>query len=183
MKTAGFLSTAGCGFLLMMGGCTSDSSPVPQPAATMDTKPQAVAPPEAATKPPAPPVAEAPPGRITRETVEALFKDLKENGPDPAAPLRWSYYFSDPDPKKVEALAARLKQMGYEDVETYQDADAVLNWLRAEKVEPHTPDTLDSRNREFYKLADELGVQTYVGPAAGHINPADDTWEYEDCLE
>jgi hypothetical protein len=97
---------------------------------------------------------------ITKEEMVELFADMKQNAPwDSNKPLLWGYFFADPDYQIV----------GIYDSKPDGDAPA-LWWLHIEKVERHTVDTLHARNQQFYKFAEEHGLESYdgmdVGPAA-----------------
>ena len=86
----------------------------------------------------------------------------------------WRADVADADKAKLEAVQAPLKAQGYQIVGVYDskpDGDApALWWLHIEKVEKHTVDTLHARNQQFYKFAEEHGLESYdgmdVGPAA-----------------
>ena len=44
-----------------------------------------------------------------------------------------------------------------------------MYWLHVEKIETHTPMSLDGRNDELYKLAHEFGIDTYDGMDIGPV--------------
>jgi hypothetical protein len=129
--------------------------------------------PPAAPEPAAPAKSEIRPGEITRETVDGLFAQMKEDGLDGDAELRWGFYFSDPSEIKLAAMSQRLQTM----VETFQPSDSRQFWLHVEKVEQHTPDSLYQRNRELYRMAEEMGLNSYDGAEPGPLNPTDDRYE------
>jgi hypothetical protein len=83
--------------------------------------------------------------------------------------MLWGYFFTDPDPKKLEPVAQQLAHDGYRVVDTHPARDHHTYILHVERVEHHTPQTLDARNQEFYRLADKFGIASYdgmdVGPA------------------
>jgi len=108
---------------------------------------------------------------ITLEQMERLFQKLRattslvlDGG------LSWGYLFLDPQPQKLQVLGEELKSKGYSVAEPRVAPSGGLYVLSAEKVEVHTPQTLDARNKEFYALAARHGVAVYdgmtVAPAA-----------------
>lgn len=109
---------------------------------------------------------------ITKEQMVELFDDMKQNAPwDLAKPLLWGYFFADADKAKLEQAAKLLKAKGYQVVGIYdskQESETpALWWLHIEKVEKHTVDTLDARNQEFYKFAEEQQLESYDGMDVG----------------
>jgi hypothetical protein len=112
---------------------------------------------------------------ITKEEMVELFDDMKKNAPwDITKPLLWGYFFTDTNKTKLELAQVLLKAKGYQIVGIYDskpEADTpALWWLHIEKVETHTVDTLDARNREFYQFAEDHQLEAYdgmdVGPAS-----------------
>lgn len=105
---------------------------------------------------------------ITKQDMVDLFADMKQNAPwDSNKPLLWGYFFSDQDKAKLERAAPLLQTKGYQVVGVFDsepDSDTpALWWLHVEKVEKHTVETLDVRNQEFYKFAEEQQIETYDG--------------------
>lgn len=112
---------------------------------------------------------------ITKEEMTALFEDMKQNAPwDLNKPLLWGYFFSDESKAKLEAAAPLLKAKGYQVVGIYDSkpeaGTPMLWWLHVEKAEKHTVDTLDARNQEFYRFAEEQQIDTYDGMDVGPAN-------------
>jgi len=86
--------------------------------------------------------------------------------------MLWGYFFTDSNPKKLEAVAQQLATDGYHVVGTHQ-ADSKSSYiLHVERIETHKPKSLDARNQEFYALAQKFGIESYdgmdVGPAPNH---------------
>lgn len=83
-------------------------------------------------------------------------------------PMLWGYFFFDHDKAKLENLGKELVKDGYRLVEVGPREGGVY-CLHVEKVEKHTPETLNARNVSFEKLADRRGIESYdgmdVGPA------------------
>ena len=117
---------------------------------------------------------------ITRETLEEFFNDtrtLTQSGDaqfDIDDVCRWSFFFTDSDPVKLVAVAKQLETDGYEYVgllePTPDDDDQETIYLRCDRVEQHTVDSLIQRNSEFYALAAEAGLGSYDGMDVGHVD-------------
>ena len=86
---------------------------------------------------------------------------------------RWSYFFVDPDREKLLPVADHMEQLGYEFVGTL-DPDAEdetpVYFLRMDRVERHSPESLNSLNLQLYAIADQFGVQSYDGMDVGAID-------------
>ncbi len=84
-------------------------------------------------------------------------------------PLLWGYFFIDGDAKKLQQLGQQLASEGYHVVGIGPTRDQRKFVMRVEKVEPHTPESLNERNQAFYVLAEKYGIESYdgmdVGPA------------------
>ena len=112
---------------------------------------------------------------ISREAVENMFSAMRAEGSFAVdGPLLWGFFFTDPDPSKLEAAAASLARMGYRLVDIYPAADdsddADHNWwLHVERVEHHTVDTLDARNNELAAFASRHGLDSYDGMDVGPV--------------
>ena len=95
---------------------------------------------------------------------KASFKKWNVDGP-----LLWGYFFTDKDKQKLSRIAAYLKDRGYNFVSVLPADDQGTFFLHVEKIEHHTPGSLNHRNREFYELADQFQLESYdgmdVGPA------------------
>ena len=118
------------------------------------------------------------PGKsITLASLHEMFDYVREETDwDPEALMLWGYFFTDHEPKKLEKAGDILVKKGYRYVdislmEKEDESEQDLWCLNVEKVEAHTPESLDKRNDEFYALADELGLVSYDGMDVG---PAED---------
>jgi hypothetical protein len=113
---------------------------------------------------------------ITKEQLVELFDNIAKTTPwDLSQPLVWSYFFTDASKEQLEHAASLLQGQGYRiadlfisDKEHPNDPD--LWWLHAEKVEVHTPDSLDERNQALYRFADEQGLDSYDGMDVGPVD-------------
>jgi len=117
---------------------------------------------------------------ITSAQIHDFFdqtRRLKEEGRarfDIDEVCRWSYFFVDTDRKKLTQAGKHLAKQGYEiigflDEPTPEDDDQKTLYLRFDKIEQHTPDSLLARNAELYKLAADFGLEDYDGMDVGAI--------------
>jgi hypothetical protein len=108
--------------------------------------------------------------RILLSQLEAMFSDMRAKTKwNIDGPLLWGYFFFDPNESKLQQISQELVGAGYKLVGLSQVEGRPLYRLHLEKVELHTPNTLNSRNIEFYALAEKYGIRSYdgmdVGPA------------------
>jgi hypothetical protein len=115
------------------------------------------------------------PAPISREDVDGIFAQLREEEIDPESELVWSFSFSDASEAKLEAAATQLEAMGYRKAKIIEHPDAGgLSWLHMERTERHTPESLHQRNCELYRLAAELGLRSYEGAEARRAGSSKD---------
>jgi Regulator of ribonuclease activity B len=108
--------------------------------------------------------------RIPLSQLEAMFSDMRAKTKwNIDGPLLWGYFFFDQSESKLQQISQELVGAGYKLVGLSQVEGRPLYRLHLEKVELHTPNTLNSRNIEFYALAEKYGIRSYdgmdVGPA------------------
>jgi Regulator of ribonuclease activity B len=107
---------------------------------------------------------------ITLDLLQEMFADIKaRNKWNLEGDLLWGYFFTDPDPKKLQPLADHLTKAGYNFVDIFLADDEEIYFLHVEKVEHHTPETLDRRNQDFYQLADQFNLESYDGMDVGPV--------------
>jgi hypothetical protein len=107
---------------------------------------------------------------ITLPELEDMFANMRANTKwDVDGELLWGYFFTDPDPKKLERIVEPLTSSGYRFVSIYETDDKSTYFLHVERVEKHSPETLYDRNAEFYKLAEKFGLESYDGMDVGLI--------------
>lgn len=112
---------------------------------------------------------------ITKDELIQMFDGMaKKTNWDLSQPMLWGYFFTDVSRTKLERAAPLLDKQGYRVVNIYladkqhpQDPD--LWWLHVEKIEPHTPDSLDQRNKTLYRFAEEQGLASYDGMDVGPV--------------
>jgi hypothetical protein len=83
--------------------------------------------------------------------------------------LLWGYFFTDPDPRKLQPVADHLTKLGYHFVSIYPTDDKTTFLLHVEKIEHHTPESLNERNVEFDKLAEQFHLESYDGMDVGPV--------------
>jgi len=106
---------------------------------------------------------------IPKAQLIEMFASMRAQAPwDVEGDLLWGYFFNSSSESTLKRLADNLVGAGYQLVEIRRDEKRPRDWLHVEKVETHSPDTLDARNHEFYQMADQYEL-TYdgmdVGPA------------------
>jgi hypothetical protein len=104
---------------------------------------------------------------IKREQIDSMFSAMRAKAPWYVdGPLLWGYFFFAPSRERLEQVATELEGKGYHVVGI--EAPRGKLRLHVERVERHTPASLDARNEEFYALAERYGVSydgMDVGPA------------------
>lgn len=108
--------------------------------------------------------------------INMMFDNIKKNTNwDTSADLSWSYYFSHSDRPLLDKAKKKLVAKGYKfvDLNISEDDDEFAPigsyYLQVEKIETHTPTSLDKRNDEFFIFANELGLDSYGGMDAGPV--------------
>ena len=110
---------------------------------------------------------------IAKQQHVEMFDGMTKQGRlDPSKPLLWGYFFTDSAKEPLERAAQLLKKKGYRIVDVYLSdkkhaGEADLWWLHVEKIEVHTADTLDVRNQELNRFAQEQGLGSYDGMDVG----------------
>jgi regulator of RNase E activity RraB len=112
---------------------------------------------------------------ITKDAIQQVFDDLDHQGDmNTNGPLLYGYFFTDTDGAKLVAACEELQKMGYKYVDIFEpevdDGDEPFYYLHVEKVETHSVDSLDQRNKELYKFADKFNLDSYDGFDVGHVD-------------
>lgn len=105
---------------------------------------------------------------IARAELQAMFDNIaKDAGWDMTRPMLWGYFFTATEREPLERAAKMLEEQGYRFVEIFEsdpdEDDPELWWLHVSRVEAHSVDTLEQRNAALYRLAEELGLESYDG--------------------
>ncbi len=108
--------------------------------------------------------------QIPLAQLEQMFSNMRAKTKwNVDGPLLWGYFFFDPNPEKLKRANAELEALGYRTVDLEKVDGGQIFRLHVERVEVHTPATLNSRNLQFYALAKKHGIESYdgmdVGPA------------------
>ena len=112
------------------------------------------------------------------ELVEMFQAIAQQTDWDMNSEMLWGYFFSDDDPGKLEACSDRLAEDGYHFVDISEGDEPDDAWtLHIEKIEIHTPDSLDRRNQELAEIAKEMGLAAYDGMDVGPIDGDDDEFD------
>lgn len=104
--------------------------------------------------------------------LEQMFENMRTAaGWDTDQDLLWGCFFTDPNPERLRPLRTRLEAMGYRFVKMYPTDDLTTHFLHVERIEVHSPRSLDRRNQELNALADEFGVdvESYDGMDVGPV--------------
>jgi Regulator of ribonuclease activity B len=107
---------------------------------------------------------------ITLQQLNEMFAQIRANTTwDVGGEMLWGYFFTDPDPKKLELAAQHLIQKGFRFVSIHETDEKDTHFLHVERVERHSPQTLHNRNTEFYRLAEEFDLASYDGMDVGPV--------------
>lgn len=110
---------------------------------------------------------------ISLDQLKEMFADMRAKPSykkwNVDGPLLWGYFFTDPDSKELRPVADYLSSNGYRFVAIYPTEDKSTFFLHMEKVEQHTPESLNQRNQEFYKLASRFKLESYDGMDVGPV--------------
>jgi len=107
---------------------------------------------------------------MTLQQMEDMFANIRAKTKwEVDGEMLWGYFFTDPDTNKLERASQRLTASGYRLVEIYPTDDKSTHVLHVERIEKHTPQTLQTRNGEFEKLAAEFGLESYDGMDVGPV--------------
>ncbi len=98
------------------------------------------------------------------DNLEDLFTKMHANGFDTNSPLKWGFYFVDPDKQKLQRLFAELETKGYTLEDIYLVEENATEWtLRASKIDTLSTEKLHLRNIAFNELANYCEVSLYDG--------------------
>src|SRR3569833_368257 len=100
--------------------------------------------------------------------LEQMFDGMRSQTPlNVDGPMLWGYFFTDKDRNKLLGAATHLAGQGYRFVGIHETGSETTNVLHIERVETHSPKTLFTRNEELYRLAAQLGLDSYDGVDVG----------------
>jgi Regulator of ribonuclease activity B len=108
--------------------------------------------------------------RIPLAQLEEMFKNMRAQTKwNVDGPLLWGYFFIDPSRAKLKQFASVLEGAGYRVVGLEQVSGEKVFRLHAERIETHSPASLDARNRDLNALAEKHLVASYDGMDVGPI--------------
>ena len=116
---------------------------------------------------------------ISFETLVSFFEDtrnMKQRGEcrfDIDQLCRWSFFMVDHDREKLTLAGRHLESEGYEIVgflDPSEESERQEIYLRFDKVECHTPETLFKRNDELYGIARQFELEDYDGMDVGAVD-------------
>jgi hypothetical protein len=117
---------------------------------------------------------------ITKETLQDFFDHTRNLRDEGKAPFdiddicRWSYFFVDTDRDKLTQIGLLLEDNGYEIIgflePSSEDKDQETIYLRADRIEKHTVESLHGRNQELYEIAERFDVNDYDGMDVGAVD-------------
>ena len=108
---------------------------------------------------------------IALEMLVDIFRRMRTANWNTAGPLLWGYFFTDPDAAKLRPLADYLARHGYRVVDVFAREDGGTTFLHVDKIEAHSPESLQARNAEFTALAEQFGIESYDGMDVGLPTP------------
>jgi regulator of RNase E activity RraB len=111
---------------------------------------------------------------IEKSELDEMFASIRATTDWPIdGDMLWTYFFADTDREKLERASRELEKSGYRvvgiEAPTDDDDDRETLYLQVERIETHTPETLDRRNTELYALARAFGLATYDGVEVGLV--------------
>lgn len=112
---------------------------------------------------------------ISKAQLVEMFQNMEQKSHwDISKAMLWGYFFTDASKSDLEAVVPSLEAQGYRLVDIYlsdkeDPKDDDHWWLHVEKVEIHTPDSLDERNKRFYQFAEDNGLDSYDGMDVGPV--------------
>ncbi len=114
---------------------------------------------------------------ITIEILQNFFantRQLSSEGRvqfDIDAQCRWSFFFVDTSKDVLTKLRLHLENIGYEFVgfleQSPDNDDQGTIYLRVDRIERHSVESLHKRNQGLYELATKFGVDDYDGMDVG----------------
>jgi hypothetical protein len=117
---------------------------------------------------------------ITLEALREFFENTRRLRSDGRARFdidgvcRWSFFFVDTDEAKLVTLGLHLEEQGYEGVGLLrpnpEDGHQETLFLRADRVEVHSVDSLHMRNGQLEELAVRFGIAAYDGMDVGAVD-------------
>jgi hypothetical protein len=108
---------------------------------------------------------------ISVEALQEFFSDTRQKNADAGASwsiddvCRWSFFFVDEDGQQLVPVAKHLESLGYAVIGITEpdDGEDPFFYLQVDKVERHTPESLQARVQALYAIAEQFGIADYDG--------------------
>ena len=116
---------------------------------------------------------------ISLERLVSFFEETRKMKSDGQARFdidqlcRWSYFMIDADREKLTKAGRFLETRGFDVVgflEPSPEDKKKLIYLRFDRVEQHTPESLFARNEELYGIARDFQLEDYDGMDVGAVD-------------
>ena len=105
---------------------------------------------------------------IDIEHLREMFARMASDGFDIQSPLKWGFFFVDPNKTNLLKVHAELSDHGYHIEDLHESDDG--NWvLQVSKTEVLSLEKLHRRNLAFNELAEFCEVSLYDGWDVGRI--------------
>jgi hypothetical protein len=120
-------------------------------------------------------ISEIPGKNIHINQLEEMFSNVRENTDwDTSSDMLWGYFFTHSEPKMLEKAKIALIGQGFSFVDIFlSDKDEPNEpdkyWLHVERIETHSPITLDATNDKLYIFAASFGLDSYDGMDIGPV--------------
>ncbi|HJW02455.1 MAG TPA: ribonuclease E inhibitor RraB [Azospira sp.] len=96
------------------------------------------------------------------DSLRTIFDRMAKDGIGVETPLKWGFFFVDPEKSSLLKVHAELTDHDYHIEELFESDDG--NWvLQVSKTEVLSIDKLHRRNIAFNALAEHCGVSLYDG--------------------
>lgn len=108
---------------------------------------------------------------ITVEMMQAFFSDTRQKNMEAGKDwsidevCRWSFFFVDEDGSALLPVARHMESLGYTVVgitEPDGEEDPFF-YLQVDKLEQHTPESLQARVEALYAIAEQFEIADYDG--------------------
>lgn len=107
---------------------------------------------------------------IPLSQIQEFFDNMHAQGVDTNKDMLYGYFFTYKTSDVLHGIAKVLEPYGFKYVEVYPD-ETGLFWLHVERIETHTPESLDKVNQQFYELAEKWKINSYDGFDVGNSDP------------
>lgn len=107
---------------------------------------------------------------IPLSQIQELYENMQSQGVNTNQDMLYGYFFTNKTSEVLLGIAKVLEPYGFKFVDVYPD-ETGLYWLHVERIETHTPESLDKLNQQFYELAEKWKIESYDGFDIGNTDP------------